>query len=208
LSVAGIVLAAGRGARFGGAGSKLVAPFRGEALVRHAARTLLGSRTRPVVVVTGFARESVEGALAGLSLSFTHNHDHESGMASSLRAGLMAAGDCAGALILPGDMPLVTKETVDRLIAAFEAAPGCAAVVPFFQGRRGNPALLGRSLFARALALSGDEGARRILAASEGVIVLEVEDEGVLRDVDRKEDLTPPDGFVPAGSSGRAFSKS
>jgi molybdenum cofactor cytidylyltransferase len=200
LRVAGIVLAAGRGARFGEAESKLVAPLKGEPLVRHAARTLLGSRAQPVVVVTGFARESVEAALAGLPLRFTHNPDYASGMASSLRAGLIAAGDCAGALILPGDMPLVTTETVARLIEAFEAAPESAAAVPFCRGRRGNPALLGRSLFKAALALSGDEGARGLLQAAEGVIRLDVEDEGILKDVDRREDL--------ARLSGRAFSES
>jgi molybdenum cofactor cytidylyltransferase len=189
VNIAGIVLAAGRGARFGGSQSKLVARYEGQPLVRRAAETLIGSRARPIVVVTGFDREGVEAALAGLPLRFTHNFEFASGMASSLRAGLVASGDCSGAVVLPGDMPLVRSETIDRLIEAFEAAPECAAVIPYFRGRRGNPALLGHRLFARAMTLSGDEGARRILSETEGVLRLDVEDQGVMMDVDRREDL-------------------
>src|SRR6185437_13977294 len=77
--IAAIVLAAGRASRYRAAGgaepTKLVAEYRGQPLVRWAARAALASRARPVIVVTGHARAEVEAVLAGLDLRFVHNAD-------------------------------------------------------------------------------------------------------------------------------------
>ena len=132
----------------------------------------------------------IEQALAGLPVNFAHNLDFASGVASSLRVGLACAADSAGALILLADMPGVGSATLDLLIAAFERAPGCAAVAPAYRGRRGNPVLLGGSLFASVASLTGDEGARGLLRARGGVIEIAVDDESVLMDIDTREDLT------------------
>ena len=175
--VAALILAAGTASRYRAADpsvpTKLVVPYDGVPLVRRAAMAALASRARSVVVVTGHAEEAVRKALAGLDLAFTHNADYATGLASSLRAGLIALPhDVAGALVLLGDMPGVTGDLLDRLIAAFETDPGADAVVPVHVGRRGNPALLARALFEPAARLTGDEGARRLLA---GARALEVE---------------------------------
>ena len=86
-------------------------------------------------------------------------------------------------------MPGVGSATLDQLIAAFERAPACAAVAPAYRGRRGNPVLLGGSLFASVASLTGDEGARGLLRARDGVIEIAVDDESVLMDIDTREDL-------------------
>ena len=194
--VAAIVLAAGKSERFRAAGgaevSKLVAPLRGEALVRAAARAALGSRARPVVVVTGHAREAVETALADLPLGFAHNPAFATGLASSLKAGVAALpGDAAGALVLLGDMPAVTPATVERLLEAFEARPDALAILPLTGGRRGNPALVARALFAGISELTGDEGARSLLREVDPsrIVEIEVEGEAAALDVDTPEDL-------------------
>ena len=114
--------------------------------------------------------------------------DFATGMASSLRVGLALTVDDDGALVLLADMPDVTGAILDRLIAAFEAAPDCAAVAPAHRGRRGNPVLLARRLYASVAALTGDEGARRLLRAADGVIEIEIGDESVLMDIDTRED--------------------
>ena len=85
-------------------------------------------------------------------------------------------------------MPAVTAPLLDRLIAAFEREPDAEAVVPVHDGRRGNPALLGRALFDRAAALTGDEGARRLLGRAK-VAEVAIDDEAVLIDVDEPEAL-------------------
>ena len=194
--VAAIVLAAGSAARYRAAGgpeaTKLIADYRGEPLARWAARAALASRARPVVVVTGHARAEVEAALAGLDLRFAHNPDFAQGLATSLRAGVAALpADAAGALVLLGDMPETSAATADALIAAFEAMPGALAAVALYRGRRGNPVLLGRGLFAEVGGLSGDEGARGLLQGlpPDRIATVEVAEAGVTKDVDRPEDL-------------------
>ena len=99
MSVAAIVLAAGRGARFGAARGKLLADYRGRPLARCAVKAALASKASKTIVVTGHARGDVEQALAGLPVNFAHNLDFASGVASSLRVGLACAADSAGALI-------------------------------------------------------------------------------------------------------------
>jgi molybdenum cofactor cytidylyltransferase len=174
--IAAILLAAGRSSRFregGGAEpSKLVADLHGKPLVRHAAEAALASRATPLIVVTGFAREAVEAALAGLPARFAHNADYATGMASSLKAGLAAApAESKGALIMLADMPSVRPALIDRLIDAFLARPDVAVAAPVVSGQRGNPVILSRRLFAAASALEGDEGARRIIAGIDAARV-------------------------------------
>ncbi len=187
--IAAIVLAAGRGARFGGKENKLLAQLEGEPIVRRVVRTALNSRASCVIVVTGHEREEIEAALADLDAAYAHNPDFASGLASSLRVGLAAAADDDGALILLGDMPGVEPTILDALIAAFEQAPDCAAIVPVCRGQRGNPVLLSRAIFPRLAALRGDEGARGILRSIEGVIELPLDDARMLADVDTPADL-------------------
>ena len=83
MSVAAIVLAAGRGARFGAAPGKLLAHYRGRPLARHAVEAALASKASKTIVVTGHARGDVEQVLAGLPVNFAHNPDFASGVASS-----------------------------------------------------------------------------------------------------------------------------
>ena len=194
--IAAIVLAAGEARRFraaaGEAGppTKLVAIWDGKPIVRRVVEAALASRARPVIVVTGHARAEVERALAGLDVTFVHNPDFATGLASSLRAGVAALpAEAAGATILLGDMPRVDAALIDRLIAAFFAAPGARAAVPVVEGRRGNPALVSRALFADVAALSGDIGARRLLEAAGDAVVEIPADAAAAFDVDTPEAL-------------------
>jgi len=191
-----VVLAAGASSRFRAEGgqeiSKLVASLDGKPLARHAAEAALGSRARPVVVVTGCAREAVEAALAGLPLAFVHNPDFASGMASSLHAGVAALpADVAGALIVLGDMPRIEAATLDSLIEAFAARTHALAAAPVHAGRRGNPVLLSRALFPALARLAGDEGARRLIGEADprGVVEVEIESDGVTFDIDTPGEL-------------------
>lgn len=197
--IAAIILAAGRSSRFArrpDAATKLVAGLRGKPLVRHAAEAALASSARPVIVVTGHQRAEVAAALQGLDLAIVDNPHHADGFASSLRRGVAALPcSCVGALILLGDMPLVSAGLIDRLIEAFErglatsAEPPLAAV-PVRAGRRGNPALISRSLFPALALLEGDRGARSLIEA-DGARVIEcpVADDAALIDVDTEDAL-------------------
>jgi molybdenum cofactor cytidylyltransferase len=94
-------------------------------------------------------------------------------------------------VILLGDMPRVEAALIDALIDTFETGPNAQAVAPVHGGRRGNPVLLSRTLFERAGALDGDEGARHLLAAlPEGdVVEIAASSSGVAYDVDKPSDL-------------------
>lgn len=197
IEVAAIILAAGRSSRYlagGGAEtSKLIALYQGEPIVRRVACAALASCARPVVVVTGHARIDVEAALAGLPLVFAFNPDFASGIASSLRVGVAALPASApGAVVLLGDMPDVEAAMIDRIVKVFLTNGDALAAVPVHSGRRGNPVLLGRALFAAVARLEGDEGARRLLreAASDRVAEVPFDDAAVTLDIDTPDDLT------------------
>jgi molybdenum cofactor cytidylyltransferase len=195
-AVGAVVLAAGQSSRYRAGGgteeTKLVAEVSGEPLVRRVVQAALASRARPVVVVVGHARVAVESALAGLPPTTVFNPDFAMGIASSLRAGLGALpSDATAALVLLGDMPRVEAGLIDRLIETFEAHPKALAVAPSQGGRRGNPVLIARPLFAEAMRLVGDEGARRLLAALDAGQVIEIDPAGwdVSFDIDTPNDL-------------------
>jgi len=163
--VAAIILAAGRGTRFGARQSKLTASWCGAPILGHVAAKALASGALPVILVTGHDSEFVERAVDGLALTIVHNTDYEQGLSTSLRAGLAALGnDISGTLVMLGDMPLVTVKTLSRLIAAHsEASADCAAIIPRYKGLRGNPALLRRSMF-RAYPVDAHTATRKFCA--------------------------------------------
>ncbi|VTZ27300.1 Molybdenum cofactor cytidylyltransferase / molybdopterin molybdochelatase (fragment) [Methylocella tundrae] len=170
--------------------------MRGKPLVRHVAEAALRSVARPIVVVTGHRRAEVEAALQGLDLSFAINPDYAAGLSSSLKRGVAALPTAsAGALILLGDMPLVSSALIDRLIAAFERAADAApqnplAAAPRRGGVRGNPVLLSRALFPAVAKLDGDRGARALIdSIGKRLVECDVEDEAALIDIDNKDEL-------------------
>ena len=206
-----VVLAAGRSSRFraeGGAEeTKLVAMLDDEPIVRRVVEAALASRARPVLVVVGHARSVVEAALAGLPARFAFNPDFETGIASSLRAGLAAMpGDAGGAVVLLGDMPYVAARLIDELIDGFNSRPTVCAVAPIKDGRRGNPVLIARRLFERAMRLAGDEGARHLLAALDRREVVEIAAAGldVTFDIDTPADLAAARRAKKSVPSGRS----
>ena len=197
--VAALVLAAGRASRWraagGGGATKLVADYRGRPLVRFSVEAALQSAAWPVVVVVGHARPEVEAALAGLDVRFVFNPDYAQGLATSLKAGVAALPEeVDGAVVLLGDMPEASAAVIDALVRGFLAGPGTKAAAPVVAGRRGNPVLLGRALFAEVARLEGDEGARGLLSslAPEDISLVEVEGSGVVEDIDTPADMTPP----------------
>jgi molybdenum cofactor cytidylyltransferase len=181
--IAAVVLAAGRASRMGS--NKLVADLDGEPIVRRTVRAVLGSRARPVVVVTGHEADAVRGALAGLDVSFVHNPDFSDGMSTSLRAGVAAVGTVDGALICLGDMPRLAPAHLDAVIDAYRAGGPEEIVVPTCDRKRGNPVLWPGRYFAEIAALSGDVGARALLERhADHVRLVAIDDPAILVDVD------------------------
>lgn len=189
-----VVLAAGRSSRMGGP-NKLLASFDGIPLITRVASACTASRARSVTVVTGHMAEPIGAALEGLDVTLVHNSDFATGLASSLKTGIAALPkDSAGALIVLGDMPMVTAEALDRLIDAFARQGGRPVIRATHGGERGNPVLLPASLFSQVALLSGDTGARHVIETSRAEIVdLEI-GEGAGLDVDTPEAMARAGG--------------
>ncbi|NUR62077.1 MAG: nucleotidyltransferase family protein [Catenulispora sp.] len=179
--MAGIVLAAGEATRFGG--GKAVARFRGERLVDRAVGTLVaGGCDRVLVVVGALDVGAVRHAILVL------NPEWRSGMGSSLRAGLLAAGSAEAVVVTLVDQPLIGAEAVRRLIDAW--LDGAPIAVAGYDGRRAHPVLFGRAAAAELLpTLTGDTGARAFLEARPDSVLVDCTDTGRPDDVDTVEAL-------------------
>ncbi|MBS3023906.1 MULTISPECIES: NTP transferase domain-containing protein [Acidiphilium] len=189
--IAVIVLAAGRSSRAAPQNKLLARLQDGRALVAATVDHALAARAALVLVVTGHQDDAVREALTGRPVRFVHAAAFASGMAASLAAGINALpADTAAALICLGDMPLVDAAAIDRMIAAYDPDEGRAIVVPTHRGRRGNPILWDRSFFPEIAALTGDAGARHILARHvDRIAEVEMPDDAVLRDFDTRDAL-------------------
>lgn len=190
-AIAAIVLAAGRSQRMAPLNKLLIPDDSGVPMVARVVDRVLASRARPVTVVLGHMAREVEAALSGRKVQFVEAPDYADGLSASLKAGvasLPASADAA--LICLGDMPLVSTAMIDRLLAAFDPEEGRAIIRPTFRGEPGNPMIWARRFFDEIATLSGDAGARRLVARhAEFVAEVAMDDDGVLRDFDTREAL-------------------
>jgi molybdenum cofactor cytidylyltransferase len=186
--IAALILAAGQSRRMGRI-NKLLAEVDGGVMVARTADAVLESEADPVIVVLGHEGDRVREALGGRAVSFTENPDYATGLASSLKRGIAALPDGVdGVVVCLGDMPRVTPDHLNALIAAFDPANGRGICVPTFNGKRGNPVLWDRRYLADMDDVAGDVGARHLIGAHEdAVFEVEMPDGGVLYDLDTPE---------------------
>ena len=191
--VAAVVPAAGRSTRFGT--MKLLADAGGAPLLERTLKSLLDAGIPRVVVVTR-DKEAFEGvrSLGDARVTTVVNPDPARGMFSSVQTGLtVAGGDIV--LVLPADMPFVAADTV-AAIAERAAATG-SVVVPVHAGRRGHPIAMPRALCEWLVALEPTTTLKEALTASAAsIVLLDVPDVGVLRDVDVPADLSLADPWT------------
>lgn len=197
--IAVVVLAAGRSTRMGAA-NKLLADLGGMPMVRRVVETVLASHARPALVVTGHQAAEVSAVLSGLDVTLVSNPDYATGLASSVKAGVRAVpAECAGALVMLGDMPRIAVGHVERLVVAYAAAQGGAIIVPVHEGRQGNPVLWPARYFPELLQLDGDAGAKRLIAAHAGdVREIDLGTDAIFVDVDTPEALAQVRGSDPS----------
>ncbi len=186
MKLTGILLAAGSGSRFGG--DKLLAALPdGTPLAVAAVRALRTALPEVIAVVrTGDARLS--SALAAEGVRVIECSNAASGMGASLAWGVKHAAAAEGWVVGLGDMPYVQAQTVAVVAAAL--ATGASIAAPVYQGRRGHPVGFTAAHRMALAGLSADAGARDILAtAGTALTLVEVDDPGVLRDIDTPADL-------------------
>ncbi len=192
--VAVIVLAAGRGSRFLGLEHKLAQPFAATTVLATTLANALASRLDTVVVTTAalapLARHSIAARRVIVLPDVAEAADASPsalgmGMGYSIASGVSASSTASGWLVLPADMPLVRPDTLQAVAARLAEHPVAYAQ---HKGRRGHPVGFAAELYTELVTLAGDEGARRLVARYPSWAV-EVDDAGVLIDIDTVEDL-------------------
>ncbi len=188
-SVAAVVLAAGAGSRFGG--GKLLASLGGRPVLQHVLDRLADAGVGEVVVVLGADAETVEPAIDWRRERRIRNPDPGRGLSSSVRLGIGSLDEAVdGALIVLGDQPLVSVETIRALLdAPIDAARPIA--VPVYDGDGGrNPVLVGRDAFGLVSEATGDRGLGPVIAAHpELVHEIPVDAPEGNPDIDTRSDL-------------------
>lgn len=184
--IVGLLLAAGRGRRFGADKRWQLLPD-GRPLALAAAAHLRAA-CADVVAVVRPEDEALAEPLRELGYAVVACHDADGGMGHSLAAGVRAAADAAGWLVALADMPAIAPASYRAVLAAL--AQGAALAVPAYCGRRGHPVGFAGGWREELGALAGDRGARGLLQAHAALVVeIAVADPGILADIDTPEDL-------------------
>jgi molybdenum cofactor cytidylyltransferase len=180
-----VVLAAGKGSRFEGAGHKLAQSLGESTVLGSTLAQVIASHLAVVVVTTAPLAADAAQFVARRDVLVVTEAQAARGVGHSIAAGVAARADAPGWLVLPADMPLVQSSTLRAVANALADHPVAYAQ---YLGRRGHPVGFAAELFSELVSLTGDEGARRLLARypAHGV---DVDDPGVLTDIDSAADL-------------------
>lgn len=187
MNIAGIILAAGESSRMGR--DKALLPYLDTTFLNHIIR-LLAPRVIPVIVVLGHNAEAIrESVPRRQNVEVVVNEQYKSGMLSSLQAGVRSlAEDVKAAMFTLVDHPAVRGRTLDRLLAEFEHS-GSPLVIPRVGERRGHPVVAARGVLNELLELPPEASPKDVIRAHrDETRFLDVEDPGVLKDIDRPED--------------------
>lgn len=188
MKIVGLLLAAGSARRFGSDKLRYALPH-GVAIAVQAARHLK-SQVDIVAVVRPGSAELVQ-ALQGEGCQVVICDNAAEGMGASLACAVRAAEGADAWLVALADMPYVRPSSIAAVRAALESGAPLAA--PYFHARRGHPVGIGARFRQELLSLGGDEGAKAVVSRhSADLLKIPVGDPGVIRDIDRPEDLAPP----------------
>jgi len=184
-----IILAAGSSKRMGT--QKLLLPYKGSTMIESVVNNVLASKADRVMVVLGADREKVIRALEGRPVDFCHNAEHRQGMLSSVLCGFRALPeDANAALVFLGDQPEIPPHVTNAVIDAYnDDIKGI--VIPVYNHRRGHPLLVDLKYRREIDKLDLEQGLRSLMHHfPQDVLEVEVDDPGILVDIDTEEDYT------------------
>jgi molybdenum cofactor cytidylyltransferase len=184
MNIAAILLAAGKSSRFGA--NKLMHPVGGRPIALAAALALKAACPDALAVVA--PGSPLKELLEQAGLATVVCEKAREGMGESLKTAIAATREADGWLVALADMPYILPTTHRKIVLALQ--DGAALAAPTYRGERGHPVGLGARFRDDLLALTGDAGARSILKTNTSEIELvEVDDPGVLKDIDTPDDL-------------------
>ena len=190
-TIAAVVLAAGRSRRMAPHNKLLVADRTGKAMIARVVDNVLSSNARPILVVTGHQVEQVQHALGGRPVRFVHAADYAEGLSASLKAGIAAVPrGLRGRAGLPGRYAAGDRADDRPAAVALRSGRGTADRAADVPRQAGQPDAVGPAVLPEILQITGDSGARFLLAKHmEAVVEVEMADDAVLRDFDTTESL-------------------
>jgi molybdenum cofactor cytidylyltransferase len=185
----GLLLCGGASVRFGR--DKLLEKIgdAGEPMAVVSARHLLAASDR-VLAVTRSGRRDLRELLERLGCEVMETDRALEGLGSSLAAGVESSADAGGWIVTLADMPFIRPQTIRAVRNAIEEGARIAAPFDRASGKRGHPVAFAAALREELLAIRGDAGARSVIQRHrDSVRLVEVDDAGIARDIDRPEDL-------------------
>jgi molybdenum cofactor cytidylyltransferase len=187
MMVAGLILAGGQGKRVGGVKPLLV--HEGATLLERVVQNFRVATLDPLIVVLGFEARRVIQRIPLGGLKVVINPQPSLGISSSIQRGLAHISPrCKAVMVALGDMPLVTTETVNLLVAEFNKGKK-GIVVPVHGNQQGHPVIFDVKYLDDLLALRGDKGAKSVLEAHpKDIQEVKVDSDEVLIDIDTHED--------------------
>lgn len=190
MGISCLLLAAGQSKRMGTV-NKLLLSVEGRSLVRYTAEKLKSFPFKEIIVVTGFEAKEIEEEILSLHLKTVHNSNFETGMHSSIRAGIShLSKDAKGFAVALADQPWLGHHVLNKLMYEFAQRQGPRIITPCVDGQRGNPVIISTHFIPEILAEpDGDYGCSYLLKRHpEVVLEVQVDDGGVLIDIDTPQD--------------------
>jgi molybdenum cofactor cytidylyltransferase len=185
--ISALLLAAGESRRMGD--FKQLLRVGDKSFVEHCVDNLLASQVTEVIIVTGHRESDVKRAVRDRPVTFAHNSEYKSGMASSVKSGIRAVSENSKACVLAlVDQPRIAPGVINRIIETYQKTQ-TLIVIPTYHGENGHPILLDMKLKDEILKMDPSEGLRQVVHAHQNEIArVEVSDQAVLEDCDSPED--------------------
>tara|TARA_Y100001970_G_scaffold257877_1_gene337186 strand:- start:473 stop:1084 length:612 start_codon:yes stop_codon:yes gene_type:complete len=189
MKISATILAAGSSNRMGDL-NKLLLLINERPIINLVCTTALETNLNPIVVVTGYQHIKVEKAIPNKSVRLIHNKNWKKGMMSSICVGISVLDESVnGNMIILGDMPFITKDTLDVLIKKFIKYRGQNIIFPLYKSKQANPVIFPKKLFPEILLSRGDIGCKKIIEKyKQNTTGVTIDSDEVILDCDTRDD--------------------
>ena len=189
MKLAATILAAGKSVRMGNK-NKLLLLIKKKPLIEIVCENVIKARLDQIILVTGYQAKKILKVIPKQINEVVHNHNWDKGMMTSIITGISnLKNNIDGNIIILGDMPLISTNTIVKLKDEFKDSGGKSIVFPIYQNQQGNPVVFPKKYFTEILKYQGDNGCKNILKKyKNNSLGIRLESEEVLVDCDTEDD--------------------
>jgi len=189
MKLSATILAAGSSKRMGDL-NKLLLLVDNKPIIYSVCKTVMATNIDQIILITGHQNIQIEKAIPNEISNVVYNQNWEHGIMSSIYAGMSKLDkDIDGNMIVLGDMPLITVDTINLLIDEFYKCNGNHIVYPIYNARQANPVIFPKKYFSEILTSQGDKGCKKVLKKYPGDAVgVRIDSDEVIVDCDTRDD--------------------